>query len=241
MSAPEGVTVWLKTAVLPWLSSLDWHGIAGSVFLSLAASALFWVLTFKLSLTDVRFSPKLEKSPSATGKPYHRYRIRFTNLGRRDLFEVSVVVRMRIQLRTTTQIMYLNCGDQNFLPVLCRWPSFRSKASPQVPTLAITPSDSMLRELTKTFYTSHIRSCAQNGKISLDDLFQEYGDRIQLEIFVYGTDRVTGARRMFTSPVYTVSNVEEGRFRPTKKISRPRLKRKRAIETQYFHLDPPKQ
>lgn len=238
MSAPENAAAWLEAAVLPWLSSPNWRSIAESVLVSLAASALFWTLTFKISLTDVWFSPKLEKSPSATGRPYHRYRIRFTNLGRRDLFEVSIVVRMRVQLRTTTQILYLNCGDQNFLPILSRWPSFCSKASPQVPTLTITPSDSMLRELTKTFYTSHIRICAQNGKISLDDLFQEYADRIQLEIFVYGTDRVTGARQMFTSPVYTISSIQEGLFRPAKKLSRPRLKRKRAIETQYFHIDP---
>lgn len=237
MSAPGNISVWLEAAVLPWLSSLGWQSIAGSVFLSLAASALFWTLTFKISLTDVWFSPKLEKSPSTQGTP--GYRVRVMNLGSRDLIEISMTVRMIIDLDSLARVLHLDCGNQNFLPVLHRWRRPAAGDRFRFPTLTISISDSMMSELQRNLYTDHIRISALKGKVLVDDIFQEYSDRVKIRFYLYGTDCVTGARRLFLSPVYTIADVQEGTFHSTKGLSFPRFKRKKRIADMCFQIDPP--
>lgn len=226
-----------------WLVSLDWESIFGSIVVSIFASAVFWALTFKISPTDVRFALNLERSPNVFGWPGYRYRVRFANLGSRDLIEVSIVVKMTIERPAYNQITYLNCGDQNFLPILNRWPRQFTNASYPIRTLEIYPSDVMCRELSKNFYPDHIRASATNRKISLDDLFDYYRDKVQIQVYLYGNDRTTGARRVFISPSYTIGSISYGKFQSPKHLQFPAFSSKNTRRRIFSQIDPlpPKQ
>lgn len=203
--------------ILNWGNKVNWYNLIENILISLFSASLFWLLTFKCSLTDVTFSQKLEKSKSALGLPYHRYRVRIGNFGFRDLIEVSVVARLTIKVGDSSCVSNLAIGNQGFLPILRHYPIFSYNTS-WIHTLTISPAESTRRELSKRFYTKRIQKLAKKGKISLDDIFAEYGDKVSIRVYLYGNDRATGARRLFISPVYTKDRLGEGRFSNTRNI-----------------------
>lgn len=74
--------------------------------------------------------------------------------------------------------------------------------------------------------------------LNLGDLFEAYGKDITITVFIYGNDKITGARKMFESMDYTIDDVKEGNFYKTREIRIPifrTTKRKIDIISQ-FHI-----
>lgn len=212
--------------------------MAKNILISLFSAFLFWLLTFKYSPTEAAFSSQLEKSRSALGLPYHRYRIRIANLGIRDLIEVSMVARLKIRQTNYNGVVQLAIGNKGFLPVLRHYPILTHKNQNCIHTLTIYPTEAARRELSKRFYTKRIQKLAKKGKISLDDIFAEYGDKVSIQIYLYGNDRTTGARQLFLSPLYTKENICEGRFGKIKNIKFPFFSRRKDMEKKLFQINP---
>lgn len=58
-------------------------GIIISILCSIVASYMFWIFTFRISETKVKFSDHIEKSLNVYGVPnLYRYRMKFVNIGR---------------------------------------------------------------------------------------------------------------------------------------------------------------
>ena len=69
-----------------------------SILVSLVASTIFWLLTFKIKRVHITFSKFITKSLNTgeyIGK--NRYRIKFINSGSNDLTEVQFIVRLAIK------------------------------------------------------------------------------------------------------------------------------------------------
>lgn len=191
---------------------MDWYNFSLNIFISLFAATIFWVLTFKISLTNATFSSKLEKSKSSLGASYHRYRIRIANFGYRDLIEVSIIAQLTIAKGNFSHIMPLAVGNQGFLPIMYHHSILSITHKNCIHTLTLYPSETTRGELSKKFYTQRIRRLAKRGEISLDDIFDEYKEAVSIQVYLYGNDKTTGARRLFTSPVYCVTEICEGKF-----------------------------
>lgn len=220
---------------------MDWFDLIKSMLISLFSAFLFWFLTFKYSATDAVFSSKLERSNSAYGLPYHRYRIRVTNLGLRDLMEVSLVVRLKIKQKNYDCITQLAIGNQGFIPVLRHYPLLPHKTDKRqscMYTMTIYPSEATKRELSKRIYTQRIQKLAKKGRISLDDIFDAYGDRASIQVYLYGNDRTTGARQLFLSPLYTKEDICEGRFIRSRDIKFFFLSSRKIKKQKIFQIDP---
>ena len=67
-------------------------------------------------------------------------------------------------------------------------------------------------EFQKSIYPSFLRNKAQNNTLSLDDIFDNYRDSFELKVYVFGNDALTGARKLFISPTYTLDNIKTGKY-----------------------------
>ena len=211
---------------------MSWNEIIYNILLSITASFFFWIFTFKISFTKVIFDKRLVKADNTLTdvKKSYGYRLRFANVGFRDLIELTMVVKLVINDPTCNHICFLdisNSGQQNFMTALPSIITYKIKKLSNIRTLTIYPSDSMQHELSKKKYPPKIRKLSRKGKLQFRDIFEEYGDNVTITIYVYGNDKTTGARKMFESKHYTMHDIEEGDFYGSKEIKIPIFSRKK--------------
>ncbi|WP_324822226.1 hypothetical protein [Sinanaerobacter sp. ZZT-01] len=205
--------------------------ILWSIFTSIVASFLFWILTFRISRTKVNYSSIIEKSKNTQEYPgEYRYRIKLINSGNRDLIEVSLLAKISLKLGKITNYTYLGIGNDNTLPILHgkRYQKKNAGLS-YAHKLTLYPTQTTLNEFKKSFYSPETRTKAKNGTLSLDDILHTYGSSAKISIFVYGNDCLTGARKMFSSPVYTSDKIKLGHFSFSKPLNTKHLRYKQYI------------
>ncbi len=203
---------------------INWSDVLWSILLSIAASWLFWALTFKISLTKVIFSNNLVKSDFTVDgiRRSYGYRFRIANVGYRDLIEVNIVAKFAVKNDKSKHICFLNISnseEQYFVTSLAGFKSRKMRKESFLLTLTLYPSESMQHEFTKKMYSKRIRKRAKKGKIHFHDIFKEYENNVVIQIYVYGNDAVTGARKMFVSKEYTMCDIDEGDFCKLKEIN----------------------
>lgn len=167
---------------------------------SVIASLVFWVLTFKISTTNVHFDNYIEKSKKGDEKPH--YKIRISNSGFRNLIEVNVMAKILVEGAPKSSYTYLAVGNKGFLPIL-------QKKSLKKYILSLYISNDTNNEFKKPIYSNEICHKANNNILTIDDLFDVYGERVKITVFVFGNDCITGARKMFVSPEYTRIKIRE--------------------------------
>ncbi len=195
--------------------------IITGVTCSLAASVVFWYLTYRYSFTKIKFSDCIEKSVDAYDKKQYRYRIRLINIGRRDLLEVTYTVRLSIKRGSNTNNTYLGLGYSCTPPILHgrKWQN-KYKIQEASWKFPLQMTDSTYEEFSKRFYTKEIREAAQNKTLTLDKIFSTYKERIEIIIYACGYDAFTGRRIMFNSKKYSVSDIQCGVFNKSKEYKK---------------------
>ena len=59
-----------------------------------------------------------------------------------------------------------------------------------------------IKKETATNYTYLAVGKAENRELALEDILEEYGEKVKITVYVFGNDRVTGTRKMFSSKEY---------------------------------------
>ena len=122
---------------------------------SIIGAIIFWVLTFRMSYTNVIFSQKLEHFYHE-GKWRTRYQI--ANVGPRDLLDVDVIamVEMVSEKHVARRYAILRSGDFNKLPVLLG----RRHAKPywRMYKLDLFVDDVTLTEFSQEHYPEELKS-----------------------------------------------------------------------------------
>lgn len=211
---------------------MNWSNAILNIFFSFVASFFFWVLTFKISFTKIIFSEKLVKSKNSLtdAKKAYGYRVRFANIGFRDLMEITLVAKLLIKTDTRDLVYFLdiaNFGEQYFISFLPGILTSKMKKESSLRTLTLYPSETMQHELCKRLYPKRIRKLARKKKIQFEDIFNEFGKNVTITIYIYGNDKSTGTRKMFESQHYTMKDIEEGVFYGSKEISIPVFRSKK--------------
>ena len=212
-------------------------GIIFSVILgivsSIVASAVFWYVFFRISQTNVEFSPIIAKSKSTGEYPGDiRYRIKLINSGYRDLIEITMLVKISIKMskNKASNYTYIGIGNESMLPLLRgRRYQYRSKGLSCAHTLTLYPIETTIKEFQKDIYTEFIVKQAKEGALCLDDIFNEYGTRVKLTVFLYGNDELTGARRMFKSKVFKIEDTEFGKYAVSEPLKSRKIKYKQYV------------
>ncbi len=211
---------------------MNWSSVILNIFLSFVASFFFWILTFKISFTKIIFSEKLVKSKNSLtdNRKSYGYRVRFANIGLRDLMEITMIAKLVIKTDIRDLVYFLdisNFGEQYFIPFLPGVLTNKIEKQSSLRTLTLYPSETMQHELCKRMYTERIRKLAKKKKIQFEDLFNEFGENITIIIYIYGNDMSTGTRKIFKSQQYTMKDIEDGTFYGSKEISMPIFRSKK--------------
>lgn len=74
-----------------------------NILLSIIASYIFGLYSFKISRTKIIFSDKLLKSEAIK---HGGYRIKIANVGRRDSIEITIVAKLKIKINNSTQVLF---------------------------------------------------------------------------------------------------------------------------------------
>lgn len=196
-------------------------------WVSLLAAYVFWRLSFKYSNIEIIFSDKLEKRKDVRdGKEnQYRYRVRISNVGKRDLFEVYLIAKMTVKTNDgRTNTTYFPVGEESTIPVLVKrfdrkkrneFKEFYKETGIRrrntVYSYGLYINEMAYNEYSKNFYEESIIEKARKKTLVIDDIFQVYPGA-SLTIFVFGNDSVTGARRKYQSKEYTAKDIVKGRF-----------------------------
>lgn len=166
----------------------------------------------------MRFSPKISKTKTNltdTDKTGYRYRIKFENYGIRNILDIEILSRLRIQgiepfSSTNWQIVRLplsSYGDPEYrIPRL--FPISKKKSSRHIIRLCINETPDIYQ---RTGFSAEIRKKASDRILLLEDLL-EMGKKANLEIIAFGYDEFSGTRKIFFSKKYNTEDIEEGPF-----------------------------
>lgn len=197
---------------------------------------VFWILTFKVSRTYIIFADQLIKSDRIKKGGY---RFKFANIGYRDLIEVTVAAKLRIKGTNSNQVVPLDVtgyGGGGFVIILPGMKTYyKLKGFGNIRIMLVFMSKSAQKRLSKL-----IDFKKKKHKIELKDVFKTCGEKVEIVIYVYGNDSITGARKMFKSKVYTICDIIENesyKFKKTDfKLFESRRKRKKKI-SEIYNID----
>jgi hypothetical protein len=106
----------------------------------------------------------------------------------------------------------LGIGNGNTVPIIVGKKNLKQYEQQVSHTLSLFPNNMTKKELQKSNrdYPKNIRTKAENDVLSLDDIFA-LGKEISIEVHVYGSDSVTGARKLFYKK-YNRNDIIKGKF-----------------------------
>lgn len=201
-------------------------GLAVAALVGVVASFIAWWISYRALTPNIGWSTGICRSVGDPGA----CRVKFGNLGRRDVVDVKVACTMRIRnldrlpredpqaSNYATVDIPLMGGSVDLLqrrkprdlPAHLPGASDRSAISRNRIARLLTNeiSEFQLARLPKT-----LRDSQERRTLSLDDLF-ELGDDAYVDFTIYCYDGYSGARRVLRSPKkYRQSDVVTGRFR----------------------------
>jgi hypothetical protein len=172
--------------------------------IGIMSSFLVWYLLYRRLVPSLEFSPKVYREKSDENPSGYVYRIRFRNIGKRTLIDIELFAKLRIQgispLKSTYwRAIYLPIDD----PRIPKIESQRKSKKRTSVRLLIT----QLSESSISILPLKIQKKCQDDKICLEDLFS--AGRSTLQIFAFGYDEFSGARKIFESKLYTLEDIED--------------------------------
>ena len=232
-------------------------------FVSLLAAYVFWIFSFKYTNIEIVFSDQLEKRKDVrVGREnQYRHRIRISNFGITDLFEVYLIAKLVLKTPDGRNcVTYFPVGEEGTIPVFVKKYDRKKRNEYKetykktgiwrrstVYTYGIYANEMAYNEYSKSFYEESIIKKAKEKTLVIDDIFQVYPDAL-LTVFVFGNDPVTGARHKYESKAYTNRDIKEGRFHrfsgilwPEGRILISRKKERELLKEEMSKIDNPQE
>ena len=204
-------TVLLKDIVLLILG-----GVIG-----LVASFVTWLITFKSMVPKIKFAEKISKQQTADNPSGFMYEIRFQNVGRRDIVDISIYGLARVKGldkndKELRHVIKLSVGVNNHIEIAaCRKTKkiILCKNKKKVEeNLGITQDSIRVfdsDQLPNSIFGDDINNKVKEKILILEDILS-IGKEAELQFIILGTDRYSGARKYIESPKYKIDDIVEG-------------------------------
>ena len=179
-------------------------GVMLAVVTGIASSIIFWYLQFRVFRTKLKISPTIAHYTYRQGGIRNQLKIR--NVSRRDVVEVSVTIRAVLPdlIRPSSQTV-ITLGEWR-RPVLKNGDEVQYQVRPE-----FMPEDEQARHIRQS---AGKNSCSHKGcGTSRSNRFPEPGTESYIEVYVFGTDSVSGARG-FAAQRITAQEIRPGAFLP---------------------------
>jgi hypothetical protein len=180
----------------------------------LAVNLLSWWIIFRYIVPRIEFSSVISKVPNPIEENDHsgfRYRIKLQNSGRRGIIDVELAATLRIAGLT-----------ENIEIIQIPWSPDREKRARIIRLAPVKPEvkaahvlrlfiNSVEQFRNRQIYPEDIRRKAEQRTLTFEDLLG-LGTRAWLQISAFGYDEFSGARKLFVSKSYTLSDIKAGQF-----------------------------
>jgi len=175
------------------------------------ASFFVWWLTFRYLSPKLKLGKTISKLPTNDNKSKVKYRFKFENVGKRNIIDVEVIVRLRIQginknFPNNWQVIYLPTSSLEYNRVAIVRPTTESRVRP-ILEIKLYECD----YFQKDFFPEEIKTKSKNGELTLEDVMQ-LGTRSEFRIIMLGTDEYSGARKFFESKIFDRNDIIDGSF-----------------------------
>ncbi|MDR1792099.1 MAG: hypothetical protein LBR36_01445 [Bacteroidales bacterium] len=153
----------------------------------------------------------ISKLPTKENKSKYKYRFKFENIGKRNIIDIEVIVRLRIKglkpdLPRNWEVIYLPTTALEYKKIAIIRPVSKTKIRP-VLEIKTYECDYFQKE----FFPSEIKEKSQNGTLTLEEVMQ-LGTKSEFQILIFGTDTFSGARKFFESKFFGKGDIIEGYF-----------------------------
>jgi hypothetical protein len=168
--------------------------------IGILCSLLAWWLLFHIITPKVEFSEKISK---ILLNGTHKYRIKFGNVGRRRIIDVSLHGRV-----ITTGLSSEFPDKITDVPIKLKrdyWPVLSKKEM----KMSSVESDHLV--FNDIIFPSEVRLMALENTLKLEDVFS-IGLQPILQISVFAYDEFSGSRKVFCSKKYNVGDIVEKPF-----------------------------
>ncbi len=172
--------------------------------LGILASLIAWWILFHAVVPKIEFSHDISKSTAIDSKSGYRYRIKFENTGKRDVLDLEIFARYRIQgIKQETpknwSIIDLHISKER-IPIV-------KKGGNKI--IRIYPEKT--KHFENDMYPDEIQYKKMKLSLTLEDIFKAT-DNTSLQIVMFGYDSFSGSRKVFESKKYYIKNIKQGLF-----------------------------
>lgn len=176
-------------------------GILGSI-------ATWWIFAHWL-VPSVRFEEKILVRPSKAGAGERRYLLKFANVGRRDLIDVTVMAYVSIQTKpgserswSSSRLAFHRTGEISHAMAIV--PRGRNRLL----TIHAAHSDQILHDMN---YSEGVRQSVADRSLDLMRLMSDGAAskcEVRLRAHLFGYDSFSGARKLFSSKSYGIEDFQ---------------------------------
>ena len=164
-----------------------------------------WYYLYRFLVPKIEFSNKISKIVRR-GEPI--YRVKFNNLAKRNVIDLSVIASLNIQDLFDDQPnnwkdLYVKL-NLNYIPILKT-----STAGGLIANLYINHTE----EFSRYPFPQDISDKYYNKMLSLEEIF-DIGNKVELSFIIMGYDEFSGSRKMFESKIYNKEDIAEKLFEP---------------------------
>jgi len=176
-----------------------------------SASFLIWYITVKIIVPKLRIGPHICKTISNENNSGAKYRFKFENYGHRNIIDVEVIVRLRIQgldnsIPNNWEIVYLPTSTLDYVKLSIIRPVSKSKIRG---ILEIKTYECKFFQDRK--FPQYIIDMSINKTLTLEHVMS-IREKTELQILFIGTDEFSSAKKFFESKVYKLNDIVQGRF-----------------------------
>lgn len=141
------------------------------------------------------------------------YKIKFRNVGKRDVFDMHLFCTLYIpDLETVNSIhkISLNLG-YDFTP-LFKVRKRKGKINPDGLVRIRLNDEHMHKEFVRTMYPKDINNKATKGLLTLEDLLL-ISPSSYIMFYIIAHDKLSGRKKIYESPSYTIENIKQGIYK----------------------------
>ena len=201
----------MDTVILKDIVLLILGGVIG-----LVASFVTWLITFKSMVPKIKFAEKISKQQTTDNPSGFIYEIRFQNIGRRDIVDISIYGLARVKGldkndKELLHVIKLSVGVNNHIEIAAHRNKTKKKKNLGITQDSIRVFD--LDQLPSPIFGDEISEKVKEKRLKLEDILS-LGEYAELQFIILGTDRYSGARKYIESPKYYINDIVEGVYEP---------------------------
>lgn len=191
---------------------MDWLGSIIGFIAGCISSGLVSIIWNKLLVPKVEFASTVCKYNSMHQNDTYTYKIKFRNLGKRDMYDMSfycILYMPDLNLKGTKPCANINV-DYNFRPI------FKKRGNNPEDTdglVRICMNDrKMKEEFMRPIYPNDIRHKAERKLLTLEDLLGITKDTY-LQFYVIASDGFSSSKKVFESSKYRLNDIRKGYYK----------------------------